>query len=145
MSKEDLTLLLLDTHIWVWFMMGDSRLQGGRGREAIDRAVQKDKIRVSVISAWEVGMLESKGRIELPMDCLSWVGEALSKPGTSLAPITPEIAVAASRLPGEFHGDPADRLIVATARALGATLITEDRKILAYGKQKFLKAMSALN
>lgn len=140
--NEEASLLVLDTHVWIWFMMGDARLRGTRGLRIIDRAMQRDEIRISVISAWEVGMLASKGRIELPMDCLSWVEEALSKPGISLAPITPTIAVASSQLPGEIHGDSADRLIIATARTLGATLVTDDRAILSYGKQRFLKTLS---
>ena len=79
-------------------------------------------------------MLEAKGRIRLAKDCLAWVHDALTSPGISLVPLTPEIAVESSRLPGTFHGDPADRILVATARLLGATLLTRDAKILTYGK-----------
>ncbi len=86
-------------------------------------------------------MLEAKGRIRLSKDCLAWVQEALSAPGTSLVPLTPEIAVESSRLPGKFHGDPADRILVATARLLGATLLTRDERILAYGKGKLVSVM----
>ena len=79
-------------------------------------------------------MLEQHGRVALPMNIRSWVEEALSKPGISLASITPEIAIESSNLPGNLHGDPADRIILATARDLGATLITRDRLLLKYGK-----------
>jgi PIN domain nuclease of toxin-antitoxin system len=65
---------------------------------------------VSVISVWEIGMLESKGRLLLNLPCEAWVREALKTPGLTLAPLTPEIAVDSTRLPGAFHGDPADRI-----------------------------------
>lgn len=86
-------------------------------------------------------MLDAKGRIRLAKDCLAWVREALGAPGVSLVPLTPEIAVESSRLPGEFHGDPADRILVATARLLGAALLTRDERILAYGKRKHVSVM----
>ncbi|GJQ57543.1 MAG: hypothetical protein SCALA701_03440 [Candidatus Scalindua sp.] len=105
----------------------------------IENAVKYSNIRVSAISVWEVGMLESKGRIKFPIDCLDWVHNALNAPGISMVPITPEIAIESSRLPGKFHGDPADRIIVATVRKLGATLLSHDRNILLYGKKKYLK------
>jgi len=87
-------------------------------------------------------MLEAKGRIRLSKDCLSWVHDALSSPGISLVPLTPEIAVESCRLPGTFHGDPADRILVATARLLGATLITRDTMILSYGRKNHVAAMA---
>ena len=100
-------------------------------------------VRVSVLSVWEVGMLEAKGRIELPLGCLEWVQRALEAPGLALVPLTTEVAVASSRLPGAFHGDPVDRILVATARDLDATLVTQDSKILAYSKEHHLPAISA--
>jgi PIN domain nuclease of toxin-antitoxin system len=91
-------------------------------------------LRVSTISVWEVGMLEAKGRIKLPISCGEWVDQALDAPGIALASISPAIALASSRLPGHFHGDPADRILVATARFLQADLLTRDRQIIAYGQ-----------
>ena len=91
---------------------------------------------LSVISVWELGVLEAKGRIRLHMSCDQWVREALATPGLSLAPLTPDIALESSRLPGSFHGDPADRIIVATARSFGARLLTRDRQMLEYGRQR---------
>jgi PIN domain nuclease of toxin-antitoxin system len=134
-------LLLLDTHVWLWLVGGAEPL-GRNVLSAVEDAARRGRIRVSVISVWEVAMLESKGRIRLAMDCLVWVQEALSAPGTSLVPLTPEIAVESSRLSGDFHGDPADRILVATARLLGATLLTRDERILAYGKRKLVSVMS---
>ena len=83
-------------------------------------------------------MLEAKGRIRLKPSCEEWVKEALATPGLALAPITPEIALESSRLPGPFHGDPADRIIVATARRMGARLMTRDQKLIQYGRKGHL-------
>ena len=94
------------------------------------------------MSIWEVGMLEAKGRIHLAMSCLEWVREALVTPGLSLLDVTPEIAVESSRLPGEFHGDPVDRILVASARISGSTLLTKDRKILDYGAEGHVKVVA---
>jgi PIN domain nuclease of toxin-antitoxin system len=88
-------------------------------------------------------MLEAKGRILFDEDCGEWVRCALAAPGLSLFPLTPEIAIASTRLPGSLHGDPADRLIVATARCCGATLITADGAILAYGKAGHVRILAA--
>ena len=133
-------VLLLDTHVWLWLVGGAEPLKRPV-LSAVEGAARRGRIRVSAISVWEVAMLEAKGRIRLAKDCLAWVREALAAPGTSLVPLTPEIAVESSRLPGEFHGDPADRILVATARLLGATLLTRDERILAYGKGKLVSVM----
>jgi len=135
-------LLLLDTHIWIWLLNGDKKLKNSKTLSLITIAVKYANIRISAISIWEIGMLESKGRIQFPISCLDWVNKALSAPGTSLAPINPAIAIESSRLPENFHGDPADRLIVATARNLNATLITHDKNILAYGKKNHVKTIN---
>jgi PIN domain nuclease of toxin-antitoxin system len=133
-------VLLLDTHVWLWLVSGAEPLRRSV-LSAVEGAARRGRIRVSAISVWEVAMLEAKERIRLAKDCLAWVQEALSAPGTSLVPLTPEIAVESSRLPGEFHGNPADRILVATARLLGATLLTRDERILAYGKGKHVSVM----
>jgi len=91
-----------------------------------------------VMSVWELGMLESKGRIQLGISCTQWVEKALAQPGVALAPLTPAIAIESSNLPGSFHGDPADRIIVATARALKARLLTSDKNIRAYARQRHI-------
>lgn len=138
-SKE---LILLDTHVWIWLLNGDEQIKNSKCLSYIENAVKYSNIRISAISVWEVGMLESKGRIKFPMDCLDWVNKALDAPGISLVPITPEIAIESSRLPGKFQGDPADRIIVSTARKLGAILITQDKNIILYSKNKYLKVIS---
>jgi PIN domain nuclease of toxin-antitoxin system len=85
---------------------------------------------VSAITPWEIGILVSKKRIDLYRDVMDWVRDALSLPGVSLVPLSAEIAVGSTRLPWEMHADPADRILVATARNLGATLVTADRALL---------------
>jgi PIN domain nuclease of toxin-antitoxin system len=110
---------------------------------AIDRAIADDALFVSVISAWEIGMLQSKGRLELWMDCERWVNHALRMHGTQLANLTTEIAVQSNYLPGKFHADPADRILVATARAYDMPLVTKDQRILAYAKHKHVRVLSA--
>lgn len=88
-------------------------------------------------------MLVSKGRLVLDRDVDEWVQKALSFSGVRLEPISPEVAVASTRLPGIIHADPADRMIAATARHLGSTLITADRLLLDYSKDGHLKALNA--
>ena len=88
-------------------------------------------------------MLESKGRLQLQMACLEWVGEATQRAGLRVLPLSPEIAVASTRLPGEFHGDPSDRIIAATARHEGAILVTRDRALVRYAASGYLRAIEA--
>ncbi len=88
-------------------------------------------------------MIEAQGRIVLAKPCAQWVREALSAPGLSLTPLTPEIAVESCQLPGSFHDDPVDRMIVATARVADATLVTKDERIFAYGAAGHVSVLAA--
>lgn len=133
--------LLLDTHTWIWLMNGDREAFSNRCLKAIESAAYEGRLHVSPITVWEIGMLVAKKRIRLGMDCIVWVQNALAVPGTHLCPLSPEIAVDSTRLPGNFHGDPADRLLVATARIMRLTLVTQDEKILRYGEKGFVKAV----
>ena len=126
--------ILLDTHYWIWLQFGAEDVFSARVRRTVDGAAAEGRLLLSVISVWEVGMWEAKQRIRLNLPCERWVREALDTPGFSLVPLTPEIAVDSSRLPGVFQGDPADRIIVATARRLGARLLTRDEKLIDYGR-----------
>lgn len=115
--------VVLDTHAWLWWAASPGRL-GERARRAIADA---DGIFVAAISAWEVVMLERKGRIAIDRSPAEWVRQALSQPGVTAVPLDPSIAVAAAALEGAgAPTDPADRMIYATARSLGATLVTKD-------------------
>jgi PIN domain nuclease of toxin-antitoxin system len=135
------SLLVLDTHVWIWLINGELEHISKKCIEAVEIAGVKGNLGVSAISVWEVGMLESKGRIHLQQICIDWVRDALSAPGLRLLPLTPEIAIESSRLPGQIHGDPADRILTATCRILGATLATKDRQLLSYGAQSFMSVL----
>lgn len=133
MASENGGLVLLDTHAWFWLASGEVDF-APQASQAIVEASSRDCLRVSVMSIWEIGMLDAKGRVDLGRPAEAWVRQALAMPGIALADLTPAIALASSRLPGEFHGDPADRIIVATARLTGAALVTRDRLILEYAR-----------
>jgi PIN domain nuclease of toxin-antitoxin system len=135
--------VVLDTHAWVWLMQGSERL-GPQARSAVEAATAGQAgVMVAAISIWEIGMLVAKGRLTLDRDVGEWVQMALSLPGMFLVGLEPDIAIAASRLPGEMHGDPADRLIVASARHLGGMLLTDDRLILEYAAAGHVRALRA--
>lgn len=133
--------ILLDTHAWIWLRAGETGRFRRASLEAVTGAAARSALRVSVISVWEIAMLVAKGRLQLGLPVSDWIRRALAAPGLLLAELTPEIAVEACNLPGDFDGDPADRIIVATARLTGATLFTRDRSILAYGRRSQLSAM----
>ncbi len=135
-------MLVLDTHIWIWLMAGDQKIIDSGFLPPIKKAVKSSSIKIPSISLWEVSMLNMKGRISLSENILDWLKKALSAPGISLSPLTPEIAADMSNLPEEFHGDPADRIIVSTARTLNAALLTFDKKILNYASKGHLKVIN---
>lgn len=120
--------LLLDTHSWIWLMSGDQHKFSRQTRNAIDRACAGHRCWLSVISLWEVSTLHARGRIRLSYNSGQLLQAARATPGIQLAPLSAEAAWDAGCLP--MHGDPADRLIVATARELKATLVTSDSLIL---------------
>ena len=123
-------MILLDTHIWVWWVDGGSRLTQAQ-RDTI-AAEEMGLIGVTAISCWEVAKLVQLGRVVLSCSLEEWFEQALSYPGVQLIALTPEIAIESIRLPGDFHRDPADQIIVATARVHGCPLVTSDEKILKY-------------
>ena len=101
--------LLLDTHSWIWFVDGNKQISIDV-RRRINEAIKLQQAYVAAISCWEVAMLEAKDRIVFSMPWLEWVEKSLTKSNIHLAPITPAIAVDSAHLPGDFHGDPTDRL-----------------------------------
>lgn len=128
---------------WVWLLNGDDRRLGTDVVVAIEEAAVRGQVYVSAISIWEVAMLESKGRIRIFKDCLDRVRQALSAPGMHLLPLSPEVAVASCRLPGAFHGDPADRILVASARLEDLHLVTYDTRIIAYGGERYVSVITS--
>ena len=134
--------LLLDTHTWIWLTDGNRRL-GEKSKGAIRLAYREDAAMISAITPWEIALLVSKGRVTLGQDVLDWIRSSLAIPGVRVTALQPEIAVASTRLPFEMHADPADRILVATARHLGATLVTADRRLLDLAGKGYFRAMDA--
>ena len=125
-------MIVIDTHILVWWVSGDKSLSKP-ALEAINSTLASDgEIIVSSISAWEISMLIEKGRLVLSMDVESWLDEVSQIDGVRFMPVDNEIGIKSTMLPGEFHKDPADRMIVATARKLAVPLVTADEKIIKY-------------
>lgn len=134
--------LLVDTHVLLWLIEGYGTL-GRNAMAAIDLATGQNCLIVSAITPWEIGLLVNKGRLKLRTEVMEWIREALAKPGVQLAPLEPEIAVESTQLPWEMHSGPADRILVATARKLGATLVTADQTLLAMGGSGKFRVMDA--
>jgi PIN domain nuclease of toxin-antitoxin system len=141
-SGPEFRPLLLDTHVLVWLMFGDTAL-GRRTADFIGAASDENRVLISAITPWEIGILVSKKRIDLNRDALAWVRDALRLPGVRVAELGVEIAVASSHLPWDIHADPADRILAATARHLGATLVTADLKLLEYARAGHFVALDA--
>lgn len=125
--------VVLDTHVLVWLDEGSPRL-GSRSRAAIERAFRAEELAVSAISFWEVAMLQRKGRLELEGESGEWRAELL-RMGLIEIPVSGRIGIHAANLE-RFHGDPADRLIVATAQSAGAPLFTADERILDWAPRR---------
>ncbi len=123
-------MIVLDTHIWIWWMSDPDQLSLTQ-RDVI-KSAERYGIGISVISCWEVAKLVERGRLQLDRPVLQWLQQALMYPGISLIELTPEIAVESTQLPGLFHRDPADQIIMATARILDWRLITRDQKLIDY-------------
>ncbi|MDA0840140.1 MAG: type II toxin-antitoxin system VapC family toxin [Planctomycetota bacterium] len=123
-------MIVLDTHIWVWWVHGDEHLETAHS-EVIE-ANEESMIGVSAISCWEVAKLVESGRLDLPIPIDEWMRMALGYPGVVIMELSPRIAIESTRLPGGFHRDPDDQIIVATARVHECALVTSDDKILNY-------------
>jgi PIN domain nuclease of toxin-antitoxin system len=143
MSREDDRALLLDTHVWVWYVENEAKRFSRRITPLVERAVQRGDVVISAISVWEIAQLEALRRLELTMDVRTWVGRALAFPGVRLKGLSPSIAIESTRLPGEPHRDPADRLLIATARLMGAALVTCDEAVLRYAKRGHVRVVDA--
>lgn len=131
-------MIVLDTHALVWWANDDGRL-APTAKSTIEKALAGNgQVLVSAISAWELAMLVQRGRIALAMDLDEWLRAIQSIDGVSVVPVTAQVAVQAVNLPGQFHQDPADRMIVALARELNAQLITADERIQRYPHVRWL-------
>lgn len=135
--------LLLDTHIWVWGAEGRTGLVSPATIDATEAARRTGSLLVSAISVWEVAMLESRGRVHFGTPLHDWIRDALTESGVRLLPLDPEIAIEATRLPGAPHADPADRILMASARVTGAPLVTCDARILGYAAAGHVPVLDA--
>ncbi len=123
-------MIVLDTHIWIWWIHGAAQLPPHYFD--LIQEQEAEGLGVSVISCWEIAKLVEGGKIILPLPLDLWLTQALAYPGIRLLDLTPQVAVESTQLPGVFHRDPADQIIVATARLYNCPLVTVDQKIRAY-------------
>lgn len=132
-------MIVLDTHTLIWWVSGDSQLSQG-AQQAIERElnVEDGLVLVSSITSWEIAMLVQKERLALTMSVDHWLSTVSDIDAVQFVAVDNKIGVEATRLPGEFHKDPADRMIVATARHINAPLVTADEKIRTY---KYLRTI----
>jgi PIN domain nuclease of toxin-antitoxin system len=130
-------LILLDTHMWYWWV-GESPRLLAKYRDLIDLHA-KDGLGLSIISVWEVAKKNQLGKLELDRPLKEWIEIALKFPNLQLLPLTREIVLDATALPDGFRSDPADEIIVATARVLGLPLLTADEKLCAYPQVTILR------
>lgn len=123
---------LLDTHVLVWWLGQDRRLSP-RQAEILNNVDPEEPLLVAGISLWEIATLSGLGRLEFQIPLRDWLEQAVAPPLVQLVPIAPAIAAEVATLPDSFHRDPADRILVASARVLGATFLTQDRPIIDSG------------
>ncbi len=123
-------MILLDTHVWWWAISEPINLS--RNASERIRTAEPDEIFIASISLWEFAMMVTRRRISLQIRPEEWLKHAIHNAGTGIFPLTESIALESCSLPGIFHKDPADRIIVATARNHKITLITKDQKIIDY-------------
>lgn len=128
-------MIVLDTHALVWWVSADPTLSK-KAKAAIERELVGGEIIISSISAWEIAVLVEREKLVLSMDVSSWLDTISAIEAVRFMPVDVEIATKSVDLPGEFHKDPANRMIVATARKLAVPLVTKDEKIRAYAHVK---------
>lgn len=136
-----MTALLLDTCATIWISQDEP--VAAEALEAVDKAARDgDPVYVSPMTAWEIGLLNARGRLAMALAPEDWFASLMQVPGMALAELTPKILIASSFLPGEPPRDPADRIIAATARALRLQLVTRDRLLLDYAGQGHIQALA---
>jgi PIN domain nuclease of toxin-antitoxin system len=123
--------LLLDTHAWIWWHSNPGKLSH-RVRALLTTPSRYEELLLSAISPWEFAKLLEKGRLAISCDPEEWIREALEMPKLRLVPLTPSIAYRSTTLPRPFHDDPADQILVATAREENAAILTSDGRIRDY-------------
>jgi PIN domain nuclease of toxin-antitoxin system len=128
--------LLLDTHVWVWLLDGDLGRVSHAAAALLRRTASSANLLVSDISSWEVAMKAAKGKLVFSMDAAFWLRRAERAPGLVPVALTRETLLLSTRLPGQPHGDPADRMLLATAQLQRAPLVTVDEEIIEYARRQ---------
>ena len=131
---------LLDTCAVIWVAQGD-RLREPAARDLQEAYERGGRLRVSPITAWEIAMLVAKGKMSLTLTPDRWFEHFCELPGVTLATMSPSVLVASTTLPGQPPDDPADCILIATARAFGYVLATRDKDILEYGARGHVRVV----
>jgi PIN domain nuclease of toxin-antitoxin system len=142
LAKSKPPSLLLDTHIWLRYLGVSGNLRPS-SIPVIEDAAATDTLYISAITIWEIALLVRLEKLRLQPNVSMWIREALDKPGIHLLPLSPEIAIDSVNLPEPMHKDPADRILVASARIENLTLVTRDKKILAFAEATKLNYIQA--
>jgi len=124
-------MIVLDTHVWVWFV-SNPELLSKAAKRGINAAMEQKAIFISSISAWEVALLAAKKRLKLTLDVTDWIAKSETLPFFQFIPVDNSVAVKSVNLPQPLHDDPADRIIIATAITIAAPVVTKDKKLLDY-------------
>ena len=132
-------MIVLDTQVLIWWVNDDKKLSS-QASKAINKEMSNEdgQLIISSITSWEIALLIKKGRLALTMDVDDWINTVASIERVRFVPVDNDVAIQSVRLPGDFHPDPADRIITALARHLSAALVTSDEKIRAY---KYVKTI----
>lgn len=131
MSDQNASGVVLDTHAWIWWVNGSQEISE-IALGYIERAARDKSVFLSAISVWEVALLVERKRLRLTMDAQDWIARTEALPFVKIVSVDVAIALKSVQLPGEFHKDPADRIIVATALRLGLPVVSKDEKIQGY-------------
>lgn len=137
MVNNDIEMLTLDTHILLWYLEGIELNE--RQVASIESARKKNKLYISAISIWEISLLANRGRIAFAIDMKEWVSQVMNIPGLNMIELSPDVLIESTILPTYMHKDPADRMIIASARSMNSYLMTKDEKIIEYGNNGYVK------
>ncbi|MCF6211457.1 MAG: type II toxin-antitoxin system VapC family toxin [Gammaproteobacteria bacterium] len=135
--------LLIDTHVWLWYAQGNRQRLTTAAARQLESLDEQGRLRLSVLSIWELGMLDAKNRIHLGQPCKDWLSTFFERTHFQVIGLDIDVALQANQLPDFAHADPVDRILVATTRHHDLTLISEDRKILDYARQGYVRACSS--
>ena len=135
--------LLIDTHVWLWYAQGNRQRLATTAASWLESQDEQRRLHLSVMSVWELGMLDAKARIHLGQPCKDWLNTFFQRTRFQIVGLDIDVALQANQLPDFSHSDPIDRLLIATARHHDLTLITEDGKILDYARQGYVQARSS--